>query len=133
MSAKVFLDTNILVYAVTSTDPRQVTAQSLCRQGGTISVQVLNEFANVAAKKLGFSWREVCDALHALRSAFGEPVPITVSLHAEAVGIAERHRLSFYDALILAAAREAGCREVLTEDLRDGAVLDGVSIRNPFS
>ena len=62
-----FLDSNILVYAFT-TDPRAADAQALLERGGIVSVQGLNEFTNVARRKLGMSWEEVRDSLAAIRT-----------------------------------------------------------------
>jgi predicted nucleic acid-binding protein len=67
MSAKAFFDTNILVYAFAQNDPRADSAEALLAAGGVVNVQVLNEFANVAVRKLGMSWDEVAEALAAVR------------------------------------------------------------------
>jgi predicted nucleic acid-binding protein len=132
MNAKPFLDTNIVVYAFATGDPRCAKAEQLLAAGGTISVQVLNEFVNVSRRKLGRDWRQIADALAVIRTLLGTPVPITVRTHESAVAIARRGRLAFYDALILAAAIGADCDTVLSEDMQDGSKVGGVTIRNPF-
>lgn len=133
MSADVFLDTNILVYAIVQNDARTVQAAALLRQGGIISVQVLNEFTNVARRKLRRSWPEIADALAALRVLFPEPRPIAPATHEAAVEIAARNGFAFYDALIVASALEAGCSTLLSEDMQDGQVIgERLTIRNPF-
>nr|WP_294519727.1 PIN domain-containing protein [uncultured Rhodopila sp.] len=133
MSAEIFLDTNILVYGIVRNDTRTVRAAALLRQGGVISVQVLNEFASVARRKLRRSWPEIVDALAALRVLFSDPRPIGVATQDAAVGIAARNGFAFYDSLIVASALEAGCSTLLSEDLQDGQVIDGrLTIRNPF-
>jgi predicted nucleic acid-binding protein len=133
MSADVFLDTNILVYAIAGNDTRTAQAAALLRQGGVISVQVLNEFANVARRKLRRSWPEIAEALASLRVLFPDPRPIGLATHDAAVGIAARNGFAFYDSLIVASALEAGCLTLLSEDLQDGQVIDGrLTIRNPF-
>ncbi|HLY54726.1 MAG TPA: PIN domain-containing protein [Stellaceae bacterium] len=126
-----FFDTNILIYAQQD-DPRARIAQELIAEGGTISVQVLNEFTNVLKKKLGRSWDEVEEALDDVESILSPVRPLTAVTHAFAVTIARGHRLGFYDALIVAAAVEAGCDELLTEDLQHGSVIAGITIHNPF-
>nr|WP_294508486.1 PIN domain-containing protein [uncultured Rhodopila sp.] len=133
MSADVFLDTNILVYSIGQNDTRKPQAAALLRQGGIISVQVLNEFTNVARRKLRRNWPEIADALAALRVLFPEPRPIGLATHEAAVAIAARDGFAFYDALIVASALEAGCSALLSEDMQDGQVIDGrLTIRNPF-
>ena len=128
-----FLDSNVPTYALTEGDRRQDVATALLAAGGTISVQVLNEVATVARRKLGFAWPEVHQALAALRTLCPPPLPLTTATHEAALGLAEQTGYAFYDALILAAALEAGCETVLTEDMRDGQVIDGrLTIRNPF-
>lgn len=128
-----FLDTHVLVYAALQPDPRSDAARALLRGGGMISVQVLNEFAHVARRKLRRPWPEVRHALAAVRALCRAPLPLTTATHEAALGLAEQTGYAFYDALILAAALEAGCETVLTEDMRDGQVIDGrLTIRNPF-
>ena len=101
--------------------------------GGTISVQILNECANVARRKLGWPWPDIAEALSAFRVLLGEPGPLTVATHETALEIARRDGLAFYDALVVAAALEAGCSTLLSEDMQDGQVIAGrLAIRNPF-
>jgi predicted nucleic acid-binding protein len=134
MSADWFFDTNVLIYATTPADRRAVPAGSLLRQGGSISVQVLNEFANVAHRKLKRSWPEIVDALAALRILFPQPYPIGTTEHEAALAIAHRYRFAFYDSLIIATALEAGCSTLWSEDMHDGQDIDGrLTIRNPFA
>ncbi len=132
MNAKPFLDTNILVYAFTTGDRRSMTALNLLGAGGVVSVQVLNEFVNVARRKLRFQRAEVESALRALRTILDPPIPLTVDLHESAVALAREHRLSFYDALIIAAADQANCAILLTEDMQHGKRMGTLTIRNPF-
>ena len=128
-----FLDTNVLVYAALQPDPRSDAARALLRDGGVISVQVLNEFANVARRKLRRPWPEVLQALAAVRALCPAPWPLTVATHEAALALAERTGYALYDALILASALEAGCDTLFSEDLQDGQVIDGrLTVRNPF-
>ena len=133
MSDPVFLDTNVLVYAALQPDPRSETARVLMARRGTISVQVLNEFVNVAHRKLRRSWPEIMTAVRAIRDLCPPPVPITMAIHEAALRIASRTGYQFYDALIIAAALESGCTTLFSEDLQDGQVIEGsLTIRNPF-
>lgn len=129
----IFLDSNVLIYAVLPTDARSATAQGLLAAGGTISVQVLNEFASVAKRKLQRSWPEIVQALADIRLLCPTPLPLTAATHGAALGLADRHGFSFYDALIVASALEGGCTTLLTEDMQDGLVVAGrLTLRNPF-
>jgi predicted nucleic acid-binding protein len=134
MSADVFFDTNILIYATVEGDAHASVAADLILAGGLISVQVLNEFANVARRKLKRPWPRIRADLRSFQAAIPEPAPITVATHASAVTLAERHGLSFFDALIVASALEAGCTTLLSEDMQNGRVIEGrLTIRNPFT
>ena len=132
MKGKVFFDTTILIYAVSEGDARAAVAEGLLAAGGNISVQVLNEFAAVARRKLKMSWQEIGEALGAVRALCEPPVPLTVEMHDLALRIAERHGYNIYDALILAAALGAGCDLLYSEDMQDGQTIDALTIRNPF-
>jgi len=133
MSADVFLDTNILVYATVHDDARATCASSLLRRGGTISVQVLNEFTNVAQRKLKRSWPEIIDALGVFHVLFPDPAPIRLATHRAALEIAQRDGFAFYDSLIIASALEAGCSTLWSEDMQNARVIEGrLTIRNPF-
>lgn len=133
MPAKVFFDTNILIYAITADDSRSAVAEKLLAAGGTISAHVLNELVAVARRKLGRPWEEIEDALGAICTLCPNPVPITIETHQAAVHIARQYGYQIYDALVIAAALEAGCDTLYSEDLHDGQKLDGrLTIRNPF-
>ncbi|MBV8512861.1 MAG: PIN domain-containing protein [Xanthobacteraceae bacterium] len=132
MSAKPFLDTNIIVYAFSTNDPRSRKAVALIEGGGVISVQVLNEFVHVLRRKQGRDWPEIIEALDVLRILLDAPTPLTDELHAGAVNIARRHNFSIYDSLIVAAAQHTGCAVLYSEDLQHNQRLDQLTIRNPF-
>ena len=132
MNVKPFLDTNILVYAFTTSDPRRTIAERLIADGGIVSVQVFNEFVNVSRRKLRFQWPEVESALRALRTILDPPIPLTIDLHESAITLAREHRLAFYDALIVAAASRTDCAVLFTEDMQDGKRMGTLTIRNPF-
>jgi predicted nucleic acid-binding protein len=133
MLDKVFLDTNVLVYVVAANDPRSKRAEELLLQGGVLSVQVLNEFVSVARRKLSMSWAEVKEALEAFLVLCTDTVPVTIELHKSALKIAERKGYGIYDALVIAAALEAGCGVLCSEDLQDGQKIEGLLVRNPFA
>jgi predicted nucleic acid-binding protein len=132
MPAERFFDTNVLIYTFAAGDRRSARAEALLAEGGVIGVQVLNEFTNVVRRKLGWDWPQV-DAALAVIAELMEPVRhLTVDIHSHAVTLARSSALSFYDALIVAAAADAGCRVLLTEDLQHGRKFGGVTIQNPF-
>ena len=133
MSARVFLDTNVFVYAVAQDDPRSQSAEELISAGGTVSVQILNEFAAVVRKKTKMPWREIHLALESVIVLCPKPLPITIDTHKEALAIAEKYGYRIYDALIVASALEARCTILYSEDMQDGQVIDSkLTIRNPF-
>ena len=129
---KFFFDTNVLVYAFLDVEKRARALEALA-DGGIISVQVLNEFTNVAIKKRGRSWPEVEAALAVIRARFPEVTPLTADLHAQAVAIARDEQISFYDALIVAAASAAGCAILCSEDLQTGRKFGAMTVENPFA
>jgi predicted nucleic acid-binding protein len=134
MRTEVFFDTNVLIYAVALDDPRNALAEELLASGGKISVQILNEFVSIARRKILMPWRDVRGALDAFRALCPSPLPITMEMHEAALKIAEQHGCGIYDALVVAAALEAGCAILYSEDFRDGQTIDGrLTIRNPFA
>lgn len=130
----VFLDTNILVYTLADGDPRQVIAEALLAQGFVLSVQVLNEFVNVARRKLKLSWPDIAMALSVFRKFASKPAPVTIATHEAGLELADRYGFRFYDSLIIASALELGCTTLMTEDMQDGQVIGGrLTLRNPFT
>jgi predicted nucleic acid-binding protein len=132
MPAKPFLDTNVIVYAFTSDDDRSDRAYALLEAGGVISVQVLIEVVNVFRRKQRRDWAEIVEALAVLEVLLDPPQALTVELHVAAVGIARRYEFSIYDSMIVAAALQAGCATLFSEDLRNGQTIEGLTIKNPF-
>ena len=134
MSDRAFFDTNVLLYTIGQRDDRTPTAEALLAGGGVVSVQVLNELASVARRKLRMSWPDVTAALAAIKILCPSPLPLTVETHDAALRLAVRHGYHIYDALIVAAALEGECATLYSEDLHAGQVIDGrLTIRNPFS
>jgi len=133
MPAKHFLDTNVLIYAVAKNDPRASKAEALLASGSMVSIQSLNEFASVARRKLGMSWKQVNEFLDLICILCPDPVPISLDTHKVDLAIAERYGYSIYDALVASAALEAGCKTLYSEDLQDGQIINRqLTIRNPF-
>lgn len=126
-----FLDTNILVYAQQQGVKAEIS-QNLIAAGGTISAQVLNELANVLHKKQGKSWHDIELVLDDIDNVLNPALPLTAEINRAALALARAHNLPFYDALIVAAAIEAGCDTLYSEDLQHGRSFDALSIVNPF-
>jgi predicted nucleic acid-binding protein len=134
MREDILLDINILIYASLPQEARHSVAATVLAEGGVISVQVLNEFVHVARRKFKRPWAEVRQALSSMSDLLHPPLSISRSTHLLALVTAERHGLSFFDALIVASALEAGCTTLLSEDMQSGRVIDGrLTIRNPFT
>jgi predicted nucleic acid-binding protein len=130
--ADVFFDTNIVLYLLSADAAKADRAEELLAAGGTISVQVLNEFASVALRKLRMSWAEVRDALEPIR-AVCVVEPMSIDTHDRGLKVGERYGFSVYDSMIVASALLAGCRTLYSEDLQHGQVVDKtLTIRNPF-
>jgi predicted nucleic acid-binding protein len=132
VSKRVFFDTTLLIYSVSLEDPRAAIAEKLLVEGGHISVQVLNEFAAVARRKLDMSWKDIRDALAAVRVLCEPATPLSVKTHEAALDIAAQFGYQIYDALILAAALDAQCDILYTEDMENGQKIGALTIRNPF-
>jgi predicted nucleic acid-binding protein len=134
-----FVDSNVLVYAVSQDDPeKQSRAREIVAQGFTdgcfaISTQVMLEvYVNVTRKaKIGLPPREAFEYVRAF--AEWPVIDMTPDLVLAALGLAERLKISPWDAAILEAARQAGCKRVLSEDLGDGQVYGGIVVEDPFS
>jgi predicted nucleic acid-binding protein len=133
MRAKVFFDTNVLIYAVAKDDPRSARAEELLDAGGILSVQILNEFVSVARRKIQMPWSDVTEALDAFEVLCPSPLPITIETHQAALEVARKHGYNIYDALVIAAALEARCETLYSEDFQDGQKIDArLTIRDPF-
>ena len=126
-----FFDTNVVVYAFLDIEKRRAAIEVMA-DGGVISAQVLNEFTHVARRRQR-SWPNIEAAIAALQARFPDVVPLTADTHAAALALARDHSFAFYDALIVAAAIEAGCDTLWSEDMQNGRVIGGLTIRNPFA
>jgi predicted nucleic acid-binding protein len=127
-----FFDTNVLVYVASGDAAKADRAEAAIAAGGAISVQVLNELANVARRKMQMSWNDTHALLTMMRGLLTVH-PLTLETHETALTLAERYRLSIHDAMIAAAAIHAGCDTLWSEDMQHGMALDeGLRIVNPF-
>ena len=126
-----FVDTNIAVYALLP-GPRAEKALEVLN-GATISVQVLNEFANVAIRKFGLDRVHLSEKISEIRFEVHRIEPVTEATHDLARKIAFRYKLGFYDSVLISAALLADCDTFYSEDMHDGLVIEGsLTIRNPF-
>ena len=126
-----FFDTNLLVYAQQK-GRKADRARALFAAGGKLSVQVLNEFVSVARRKQNKDWREIAEAIADVLVLVDPPLALSLDLHIAARALAEANRLSFYDALIVVSAIEAGCSILHSEDMQHGRTIGKLTIRNPF-
>jgi predicted nucleic acid-binding protein len=127
-----FFDTNVVMYLASGDPTKADRTESLIAGGGIISVQVLNEVANVARRKMRLSWEQTHAFLSTVRALL--PVePLTIETHETGLVLAERYRLSTYDSMIAAAALLADCDTLWSEDLQNGMLIDTrLRIANPF-
>ena len=126
-------DTNVVVYLASTTPVKAARARHLLREGGIISVQVLNETANVARRKLRLPWAETHELLTTLRNLL-QVVPVTIDTHSAGLAMAQRYNLSLYDAMIVAAAIGCGCGTLWSEDMQHGLLVEGaLRVTNPFA
>ena len=133
MPSRPFVDTNVLLYLLSPDAAKATRAERLLARRIVVSVQVLNEFANVARRKQSLDWDELKQALAGIRR-FADVHAVTVETHERGLGLAQRYQLGLYDAMIAAAAIEAGCNTLMSEDFQAGQVLaDRLTIRNPFA
>lgn len=134
---KVAFDTNILAYAEGVNGAAQRDAAldlvgRLPQDAAVIPVQVLGELFNVLVRKAGKSRAKARDALMGWRDTF-PVVETSPEIMQAAADLATDHRLGIWDAVVLAAASQAGCRLLLSEDLQDGFTWGGVTVVNPFA
>ena len=127
-----FFDSNVLMYLASGDSAKADRAEAVLGDGGAISVQVLNEIANVARRKMKMSWQETRGLLSSLRGLLAVH-PVTIETHELGLALAERYNLAIYDALIAAAALLAECDRLWSEGMQDGLAIDRrLRIVNPF-
>ena len=134
--AKVFLDTNILIYQLDKRYPeKQRISRALAREAAlkgeaVVSTQVLQEFYVVATTKLKIAPTLAKAIMNRLSNM--EVITVTTELISQAADINMQSQISFWDALVVATAASANCEKLLTEDTKDGQTISGVRLRNPF-
>lgn len=135
--ARSFVDTNVLVYAVDSADraKREIARAALAERAGSLvlSAQVLSEFYVVTTRKLAVPLRDDEAAGYVAELSRLPIVATDAALVHDGVEISRQAQLSFWDGLIVAAARAGGCVRILTEDLAEGSPVGGIAIENPFA
>jgi len=131
-AAESFFDTNVLLYLLSKDAAKADRAEQLLVSGGVISVQVLNEFASVASRKLAMTIPEIRDILSTIRALCSVKL-LDIDTHELGLDMTERYGFSIYDGLIVAAAVQAECTILYTEDLQQGQVIKQLVIQNPFA
>jgi|APTNR8051073442_1049403.scaffolds.fasta_scaffold00582_27 predicted nucleic acid-binding protein len=136
MTGKYFLDTNFLVYCFSKNEEeKQQKCLALLREAKgrvkfVLSTQVLNEFAAVMLGKLKHPPNEVKAILDDL--ALFEVIAIDIVQIKYAIDLHILHKISFWDSLIVSAAKSSHCHTILTEDLQHGGIIAGIRVQNPF-
>lgn len=129
----VTLDTNIAIYAFSDEQQKAAAAFDALTRSTFVSVQLLNEFANVLVRKRRLPWPQVAEMLDDLRAAIKIVLPLDEVIHREGLRLAERYGLSLYDALMVSAALSGGARTIYSEDMQHDLVIDGtLRIVDPF-
>jgi predicted nucleic acid-binding protein len=135
-SVKVFLDTNVLIYAATAMndDPRKhmIAMDIIASTPFVVSVQVMAEFVSVSRRTKAPRLSEDAIEWWLSRMEIREPLPLTPAIVRRGREISVDHGLNYYDGAILAAAERLGCDTVLSEDMTDGRAYGGVTVRNSF-
>lgn len=127
-----FFDTSVLLYLLSGDSAKADRIETLLAARGIVSVQVLNEFAAVALRKLKMPLNEVREILDTIRAVCAIE-PITVETHDRGLAVFERYRFSLYDSMLVAAALIAGAKIIYTEDLQHGQVIENqLRVTNPF-
>jgi predicted nucleic acid-binding protein len=127
-----FFDTSVLLYLLSDDTVRADRIETLLSERGVISVQVLNEFAVVALRKLKMPLNEVREILDTIRAVCAVE-PITVETHDRGLAVLERYRFSLYDSMLVATALISGAKILYSEDLQNGQIIDDqLRVRNPF-
>ena len=135
MTGRAFVDTNVLVYAVGPASAKRQKAEALLLSVGdaVISSQVIAEFVNVCLKKQILPEKEIGPAAEDFMDVLRFEAVVETTIR-RGLDVRERYGFSWWDSLIVAAALEAGCTELYSEDLQDGQVIEGrLRIINPFT
>jgi predicted nucleic acid-binding protein len=127
-----FFDTSVLLYLLSDNTDKADRIENLLSARGIVSVQVLNEFAVVALRKLKMPLNEVREILDTIRAVCAVE-PLTIETHDRGLAVCERYRFSLYDSMLVAAALISGASILYSEDLQHGQVIDNqLRVTNPF-
>jgi predicted nucleic acid-binding protein len=130
--AEPFFDTSVLLYLLSGDTAKADRVETLLTGRGVVSVQVMNEFAVVALRKLKMPLNDLREILDTIRAVCAVE-PITVETHDRGLAVFERYRFSLYDSMLIAAALIAGAKIIYSEDLQHGQVIDNqLRVTNPF-
>jgi predicted nucleic acid-binding protein len=130
--AEPFFDTSVLLYLLSGDAAKADRVETLLSARGVVSVQVLNEFAVVALRKLKMPLNEIREILDTIRAVCAVE-PITVETHDRGLAVLERYKFSLFDSMLVAAALIAGAKLIYSEDLPHGQVIDNqLRVTNPF-
>jgi predicted nucleic acid-binding protein len=133
---RVALDSNILIYAELEPESEKGkrAADLILRaaQDGVIAVQVLGEFLRFVQRRVPAAFDEAIRQASIYQAAFLTP-PSTDAVINKASELARAHRMQFWDCVVCAASAEAGAKVLITEDMQDGRMLDGLRLMNPFA
>lgn len=134
MPAKVFLDTNIIIYCYSQSEPDKQQIAIDCVQAGSpwISTQVLNETINTLKRKFSLDYIQIGAVVDELKQQLQIAVVSTSTIQL-ALAIAQKYQYGYFDSLIIASALEVGCDRLYSEDMQDGQQIDNqLTITNPF-
>ncbi len=127
-----FFDTDVVLCLASGDSQKADRAEQILRAGGAVTVQVLNETANVIRRRLGVSWSEAREFLTGLR-ALVSVLPVTFENHETGLALAQRYELSIHDAMIASAALTSDCDTLWSEHMHHGLLIGGrLQILNPF-
>jgi predicted nucleic acid-binding protein len=127
-----FFDTSVLLYLLSDDTDKADRIETLLSARGIVSVQVLNEFAVVALRKLKMPLDEVREILDTIRAVCAVE-PLTIETHDRGLAVCERYRFALYDSMLVAAALISGATILYSEDLQHGQVIDNqLRVTNPF-
>ncbi len=127
-----FIDSNVILYVASADARKAAAAEQVLAQGGIVSVQVLNEIAHIARRKMGMTWAEVRAFLDPVRRLCSV-TPLDAATHDCGLRIAERYSISLFDSMIVAAALLADCSTLYSEVMQDGLLIEAqLRIINPF-
>jgi predicted nucleic acid-binding protein len=134
MSGKAFFDTNILIYLYSGDEPekRDRSRVLVAETSGVISLQVINELANVLHRKFHIEYIFIAPVVGEMKDSF-LIMDVTIETVRSALALGVKYKYSYFDSLIIASAMEAGCSVIYSEDMQHGQVIEGeLTIQNPF-